>query len=106
MDGAVQRRKEVSEYIKAEKAAREKAYREGKNVELPGKPNKSIKQRYAEQDNGGKFIVPLAPFGMPEYDGGERWDLKAPYAEKGYVDEKADWSYGIKKLFGGGKKKD
>ena len=63
MNKAIERRKEVSEYLKAERAAKEKAWREGKNVELPGKKSKSTKERYAEQNDKGGIIIPLAPFG-------------------------------------------
>ncbi|CAG9460349.1 unnamed protein product [Pedinophyceae sp. YPF-701] len=109
MDAAKARRKDVSAYIKEERAAREKAYREGKNVELPrGKKSKSQKDRYEEQnaDDLGGIILPMAPFGMPEYDNGERWDLKAPYSEKGWVDEDASITNQIGKLFGFGRKKE
>ncbi len=32
----------------------------------------------------------ITPFGMPEYDGGERFDLRLPYVDNGWVDEDAD----------------
>ena len=32
----------------------------------------------------------ITPFGMPEYDGGERFDLRLPYVDQGWVDEDAD----------------
>lgn len=51
------------------------------------------------------IIIPLAPFGMPEYDGGERFDLRLPYVDNGWVDEDADFFKNVGKLFGGGKKK-
>jgi len=35
-------------------------------------------------------IIPQAPFGMPKYDNGERWDLKAKYTDEGYEDADAD----------------
>lgn len=49
------------------------------------------------------IIIPLAPFGMPEYDGGERFDLRAKYADQGWVDEDADFFKQIGRFFGGGK---
>jgi hypothetical protein len=56
----------------------------------------------------GTFEFPLNPIGMPAYDNGERFDLRLPYAERGYVDEDADVIgkafSGLKGLFGGGKK--
>ncbi len=32
------------------------------------------------------IVVPLLPFGMPRYDAGERFDLRSPYADDGWVD--------------------
>jgi hypothetical protein len=32
------------------------------------------------------LVVPLLPFGMPKYDAGERFDLRSPYADDGWVD--------------------
>lgn len=31
------------------------------------------------------LVVPLLPFGMPKYDAGERFDLRSPYADDGWV---------------------
>lgn len=33
---------------------------------------------------GVNIIVPLNPIGIPKYDAGERFDLRLPYAERGY----------------------
>uniref|UniRef100_A0A7S1WYS6 Uncharacterized protein n=1 Tax=Tetraselmis chuii TaxID=63592 RepID=A0A7S1WYS6_9CHLO len=52
----------------------------------------------------GSIIIPLAPFGMPEYDLGERFDLKGPYVDNGWVDEEADVMGKLGNMFGGGKK--
>ncbi|KAJ9522785.1 hypothetical protein QJQ45_019820 [Haematococcus lacustris] len=38
----------------------------------------------AEVNTG--IIVPLLPFGNTEYDEGERFDLRSPYADEGWVD--------------------
>ena len=78
------------------------------------KPKKSGPQVYDEPKNS--IPIPLNPMGMPkvrprvfaprppalltllflldsvpsaQYDGGERFDLKAPYCDEGYVDEDA-----------------
>lgn len=59
------------------------------------KPKKSGPQVYDEPKNS--IPIPLNPMGMPKYDGGERFDLKAPYCDEGYVDEDADV---MKKIFG------
>ncbi len=36
----------------------------------------------------GGIPFPMASFGMPEFDGGERFDLRGPYADEGWVDPK------------------
>jgi hypothetical protein len=44
----------------------------------------------AEAERGpARFIIPLPvnPIGMPEYDNGERFDLRLPYVDNGWVDE-------------------
>ncbi|CAK0782841.1 hypothetical protein CVIRNUC_006036 [Coccomyxa viridis] len=51
------------------------------------------------------IVIPLAPFGIPEYDLGERFDLKGPYCDSGYVDEDADFGKQVARFFGRGKKK-
>lgn len=50
-------------------------------------------------------IIPLIPIGLPEYDGGERFDLRLPYVDNGWVDEDADFGKQVSKFFGFGKKK-
>ena len=52
---------------------------------------------------GFNVIIPLNPMGIPKYDNGERFDLRLPYAERGYEDPSADvmgnmWR-GIKNMF-------
>ena len=32
--------------------------------------------------NPWSIIIPISPIGLPEYDDGERFDLRFPYAEK------------------------
>jgi hypothetical protein len=54
-----------------------------------------------------RLILPGNPIGMPKMDNGERFDLRLPYAERGYVDESADVMGKMGKVFGsmfGGKK--
>jgi hypothetical protein len=65
----------------------------------------NYKNKEDEQANSG-LIVPLLPFGMPKFDAGERFDLRSPYADDGWVDpdETGDsfWCYnegGRKKKF-------
>ena len=38
----------------------------------------------------GNIILPGNPIGMPRMDNGERFDLRLPYAERGYEDPDAD----------------
>lgn len=38
----------------------------------------------------GNIIVPGNPIGMPRMDNGERFDLRLPYAERGYEDPDSD----------------
>lgn len=50
------------------------------------------------------IIIPIIPVGLPEYDGGERFDLRLPYVDNGWVDEDADFGKQIARFFGMGKK--
>lgn len=63
---------------------------------------------YTELDEGG-IPIPMASFGIPQYDNGGRFDLRLPHVEIGYTDEDADVmskaGNALKKLFGFGKKK-
>lgn len=101
----VDRRKEVSKYLQnpeyrkqvdAEKRARFKAKKEQEEKENPI-PKFGI-------------IVPLAPFGMPDYDETERFDLRLPFVDFGDPDpELENDPLGLKQLgkaFGFGKKKE
>ncbi len=42
------------------------------------------KKEDAEASSG--IVVPLLPFGIRQYDEGERFDLRSPYADDGWVD--------------------
>ena len=57
------------------------------------------------EPTGFRIIVPIIPVGMPEYDGGERFDLRLPYVDNGWVDEEADMGKQVMRFFGMGKKK-
>ncbi|KAI8101050.1 hypothetical protein M9434_005430 [Picochlorum sp. BPE23] len=58
------------------------------------------KEAEGPEPKGFAFIVPIAPFGMPEYDGGERFDLRLPYVDNGWVDEDADPVRQFKRFIG------
>lgn len=64
---------------------------------------------YSEMDEGG-IPIPMASFGIPQYDNGGRFDLRLPHVEIGYTDDDADImgkaGKAFKKLFGFGKKKE
>lgn len=49
------------------------------------------------------IIIPQVPFGNAKYDNGERFDLRLPYVDEGYVDESASLGNTLKRLFGFGK---
>ncbi len=54
------------------------------------------------------IIIPIIPVGIPEYDGGERFDLRLPYVDSGWVDEDDDYDIGQKflRVLGLGRKKE
>ncbi len=41
---------------------------------------------YEADKEKGSFIFPASPIDIPKYDNGQRFDLRLPYAERGYVD--------------------
>lgn len=61
----------------------------------------------AEEGPEPKFgiIIPIIPVGIPEYDGGERFDLRLPYVDNGWVDEEADIGRQFRRFLGLEKKK-
>lgn len=54
----------------------------------------------------GSIPMPMASFGIPRFDNGERFDLRLPHVEHGYTDEEADVMGKMARFFGFGKKKD
>lgn len=45
------------------------------------------------------IVVPLLPFGINKYDEGERFDLRSPYADEGWVDpNEVDMWAGLKNI--------
>lgn len=81
-----------------------KAKEQGKIAEIGYEPEPSKESSLF----GLNIILPVNPIGIPKYDAGERFDLRLPYAERGYEDESADVMGKIGKAFSnlfGGKSK-
>eukprot|EP00775_Hariotina_reticulata_P011521 gene11521-11664_t len=100
LQGANERRRKVAETVAERKAAR-KAERDALGRgEMPDslKDWRNYKNKEDETATSG-LVVPLLPFGMPKYDAGERFDLRSPYADDGWVDttETSAWD-GFKKI--------
>eukprot|EP00274_Cyanoptyche_gloeocystis_P008473 CAMPEP_0196658574 /NCGR_PEP_ID=MMETSP1086-20130531/30352_1 /TAXON_ID=77921 /ORGANISM="Cyanoptyche gloeocystis , Strain SAG4.97" /LENGTH=139 /DNA_ID=CAMNT_0041992207 /DNA_START=229 /DNA_END=648 /DNA_ORIENTATION=+ len=55
---------------------------------------------YEDVPEGG-IPMPMASFGIPKYDNGERFDLRLPYADQGYEDPDADVMKKVGNFFGG-----
>jgi hypothetical protein len=91
-----ERRAKVSRYINKKLPAAEQAKIDAENRRKANALSK-------EAIKGG-IPLPMASFGMPEFDGGERFDLRGKYVDEGWVDPEDANKGG---LFGGlfGKKK-
>ena len=65
------------------------------------KQNTKLTNALSKEAVKGGIPFPMASFGMPEFDGGERFDL-SPYADEGWVDRRI-WKRRKRKggLFGG-----
>jgi len=50
---------------------------------------------------GLNIPIPANPMGIPRYDAGERFDLRLPYAERGYEDPEADVMAKMGRAFSG-----
>eukprot|EP00884_Botryococcus_braunii_P020498 jgi/Botrbrau1/7131/Bobra.0143s0011.1 len=62
-----------------------------KKVDEERRERKKAEQGPDPEVNIFNIIIPLPPFGIPEYDNGERFDLRLPYVDNGWVDEEADF---------------
>ena len=98
------RRRKVSGFMKGTLAKEEMAAIKEKNKQRANDLSKE-----AFKGKRGFLSLPVASLGMPEFDGGERFDLRAPYADEGWVDPE-DETGGISNpftlggLFGGAKR--
>ena len=84
----------LSEEVKARRAAASAAMRS--KAKSKTKIDKDYYKKRGEEKSNS-IPIPMASFGMPEFDGGERFDLKGPYCDEGYEDPDADV---MGKLFG------
>ncbi len=101
LDGVNKRRREVANYMKLSKEEQRK-FRESK-PDNQG-PIYEEEPKWFGSSILPTIILPVAPFGDPKMDNGERWDLKAKYTDEGYEDEEADVMGKLARFFGGGKK--
>jgi len=85
MGGVQERRAKVSEKMRGDREKRLNPDLEAWKVE--NAKRQSLEEYNAENDAVGGLPLPMASFGIPRFDGGERWDLRLPYADAGYVDE-------------------
>lgn len=109
---AGQRRSKVRADVAAKKAARQNERDELAEGRMPDslKNWKNYKNKEDETAGAtGRIVVPLLPFGINSFDEGERFDLRSPYADDGWVDpDEVDMWAGFKalnkKVFSFGKK--
>lgn len=90
---ASERRQKVAETLaerKNARAAEKAALARGEIPESLGTwrnyKNKGDETADGRSGRGG-IVLPLNPLGMREYDEGERFDLRSPYADGAYVDD-------------------
>ncbi|KXZ47774.1 hypothetical protein GPECTOR_33g656 [Gonium pectorale] len=97
---ANERRKKVAETVESRKELRRREKEALARGEMPDTLQnwKPYDKEIDEKANSG-IVVPLLPFGIKKYDEGERFDLRSPYSDAGWVDpdEQDAWS-GLKKI--------
>ncbi|GIL54545.1 hypothetical protein Vafri_10293 [Volvox africanus] len=97
---ANERRKKVSEELASRKDLRRREKEALARGEMPDTLRgwKPYDKEIDEKANSG-IVVPLLPFGIKKYDDGERFDLRSPYSDAGWVDpEEQDAWAGLKKI--------
>eukprot|EP00891_Asterochloris_glomerata_P003594 jgi/Astpho2/3594/Aster-x1158 len=91
----------------ASKYIRDPAYKKQVDDERREQKKRDKLARGEEERSGFRFIVPIAPFGLPEYDEGERFDLRGGYVDNGWVDEdEVPLGEKLSSFFGFSKKKE
>jgi hypothetical protein len=91
------RRKEVAQYMKMSKEEQRKV--RAARPDNQG-PTYEEEPKWFGSSILPTIILPVAPFGDPKMDGGERWDLKAKYTDEGYEDEESDVMGKLARFFG------
>lgn len=99
-DEVTARRRKVSGFMKGTL--------EKKEMDEIKKKNRDKANALSKEAFKGKGFLPIPgmAIGMPEFDGGERFDLRAPYADEGWVDEEDNGisnPFTLGGLFGGKK---
>ena len=104
-------RRKSNSWQKGVKERRQKASRYLNDPEFKKQCDEENRKKFlakkAEEGPEPKFgiIIPIIPVGIPEYDGGERFDLRLPYVDNGWVDDDADAFKQFKRFIGLDKKK-
>ncbi|GFR49684.1 hypothetical protein Agub_g11833 [Astrephomene gubernaculifera] len=94
------RRRKVAEELASRKEVRRREKEALARGEMPDTLQgwKPYDNEVDEKANSG-IVVPLLPFGIKKYDEGERFDLRSPYSDAGWVDpEEQDAWAGLKKI--------
>ncbi|KAG2436007.1 hypothetical protein HYH02_011720 [Chlamydomonas schloesseri] len=95
------RRRKVAETLQERKALRAAEKEALARGEMPDTLQgwKPYEKEIDQKGISGGIVVPLLPFGIKKYDEGERFDLRSPYSDAGWVDpeEQDAWS-GLKKI--------
>ncbi|KIY96872.1 hypothetical protein MNEG_11088 [Monoraphidium neglectum] len=97
---AGERRRKVSETMASRKAARREEREALGRGEMPESlANWKPYKKSEDAEGTGGIIIPLNPLGLRMYDEGERFDLRSPYSDDGWVDpDETDAFAGIKNI--------
>lgn len=94
------RRKKVQETLGERRAARQLEKDQLAQGVIP-ETLRSWKNYNSKKDETAMsgIVVPMLPFGIQKYDEGERFDLRSPYADDGWVDpNETDMWAGLKNI--------